>query len=478
VGLPVVVNLTGGAGADVLLGNALADTLRGGLGDDTLVGYAGADLLVGGDGLDRLLGGEGGDLYLIELARDHQGAEVNDLGSSGIDELRFAETKTSTLTLYAGDRGLERVVIGTGLGATALSSGTISLNIDASAAPNGLTLIGNAGRNQLLGTAFDDVLNGGLLGDDLRGGAGNDVYVIDNAGDAITENPGQGVDLVLSSLSHTLAANVEDLELTGTAANSATGNGLANRLLGTAARNVIDGGAGLDVLNGRDGGDLYLVAAGSDHPGAEFADSGSSGIDEVRFTSSAASDTLILQAADQGIEQVLIGTGVATAPDVRGKGALNVNAAAVLNPLLVSGNDGNNGLVGTAFADRLQGRLGNDTLTGGAGADVFLFDTALNAASNVDQITDFQPGVDKIHLKSTLFRGTGAVGASLAATAFRAGAGLSAGLLATDRILLNTTTGMLSFDADGNGKTGAVAFAKLPSAIASLVSASDFLIIA
>ena len=478
VGLPVVVTLTGGAGADRLLGNALADTLRGGAGDDTLVGYAGADLLVGGDGLDRLLGGEGGDLYLIELARDHQAAEVEDLGTTGIDELRFAETKTSTLTLFSGDRGLERVVIGTGTLATAVSSGTIALNIDASAAPNGLTLIGNAGRNQLLGTAFDDVLNGGLLGDDLRGGAGNDVYVIDNTGDAITENLGQGVDQVLSSVSYSLAANVDDLELTGTAANAATGNSLANRILGTAARNVIDGGAGLDLLNGREGGDLYLVAAGSDHPGAEFADTGLAGVDEVRFISAAASDTLTLLEADQGIEQVLIGTGVATAPDIRGKGALNVNAAAVLNSLLLSGNDGNNALVGTAFADRLQGRLGNDSLTGGAGADSFLFDTALNGTSNLDRITDFQPGVDKIHLKSTLFRGTGATGSPLAATAFRAGAGLSAGLLATDRILLNTSTGLLSYDADGSGKTGAVAFAQLPAGLASPVTAADFLIIA
>jgi Ca2+-binding RTX toxin-like protein len=478
VGLPVVVNLTGGVGADRLLGNALADTLRGGGGDDTLVGYAGADLLVGGDGLDRLLGGEGGDLYLIELARDHQAAEVEDLGTSGIDELRFAETKTSTLTLFSGDRGLERVVIGTGTLATAVSSGTIALNIDATAAPNGLTLIGNAGRNQLLGTAFDDQLNGGLLGDDLRGGPGNDVYVVDNTGDVITENLNQGVDLVLSSVSYTLAANVNDLELTGTAANSATGNSLANRILGTSARNVIDGGAGLDLLNGRQGGDLYLVAAGSDHPGAEFADTGLVGVDEVRFISAAASDTLTLLEADQGIEQVLIGTGVATAPDIRGKGALNVNAAAVLNSLLLSGNDGNNSLVGTAFADRLQGRLGNDILTGGAGADSFLFDTAPNGTSNLDRITDFQPGVDKIHLKSTLFRGGGATGSPLAAPAFRAGAGLSAGLLATDRILLNTSTGLLSYDADGSGKTGAVGFAQLPASLASLVTAADFLIIA
>ena len=123
-------------------------------------------------------------------------------------------------------------------------------------------------------------------------------------------------------------------------------------------------------------------------------------------------------------------------PDVRGKGGLAINAAAVLNALLLSGNDGNNALVATAFADRLQGRLGNDTLTGGAGADVF--------------------------------RGSGTTGSPLAASAFRAGAGVGAAALASDRILLNTSTGLLAYDADGTGKTAAVAFAQIPTTIAPL----------
>jgi Ca2+-binding RTX toxin-like protein len=368
------------------------------------------------------------------------------------------------------------VVIGTGTGATAVSSGTIALNIDASLAPNALTLIGNAGRNQLLGSAFDDRLDGGLLADDLRGGGGNDTYVIENTGDAITELAGQGTDRVLSSISYTLVANVEDLDLTGTAAINGTGNALANRILGNAARNVLDGGAGLDVLNGAEGGDLYLVAAAGDHPGAEFVDTGLSGIDEVRF--SATAGTLTLLATDTGIEQVVIGTGTAAAADTIGKGALNVNAAAVANALLLGGNDGNNALVGTAFADRLQGRAGNDTLTGGAGADTFLFDTALDATTNRDLITDFQPGVDRILLKASLFIGSGAAGATLAADLYRAPPGASAGGDANDRIILNTTTGLLAYDGDGNGKKAAVAFAQLSAAIAPLVTAADFLVVA
>ena len=478
VGLPVVVNATGSAANDLLLGNALADTLRGGLGNDTLQGYTGSDLLIGGDGLDLLIGGDGGDLSLIDLARDHSGAEVRDLGSTGIDELRFAETKTSTLTLYPGDVGLERVVIGTGTGPVAVSTGTIALNLDATLAPNGLTLIGNSGRNLLVGSAFNDQLNGGIGADDLRGGAGNDVYIVDNTGDTITELAGQGLDRVVSSVSYTLGANVEDLELSGNAALAGNGNALANRILGNSGANVIDGAAGLDILNGGEGSDQYLVSAGDHHPGAEFSDTGLTGIDTVLFSSTAASGTLTLQAGDTGIEQVMIGTGSAAALVVRGREALNVNAAAVGNALLLSGNDGNNLLVGTAFADRLQGRLGNDTLTGGAGADSFLFDTAANATSNRDLITDFQPGIDTILLKASLFAGSGAAGTTLAAAVLRAAPGATAGGDANDRIVLNTTTGLLSYDSDGNGRVAAVAFAQLTAGIAPLVTAGDFLIVA
>jgi hypothetical protein len=59
-------------------------------------------------------------------------AEFADTGSTGIDEVRFADTTAGTLKLYAGDRGIERVVLGTGTGEVATSTGTVALNIDAS----------------------------------------------------------------------------------------------------------------------------------------------------------------------------------------------------------------------------------------------------------------------------------------------------------------------------------------------------------
>jgi Ca2+-binding RTX toxin-like protein len=476
VGQPVAVNATGTAANNLLLGNALNDTLRGGLGDDTLLAYGGADLLVGGDGVDKLDGGEGGDLYLMEVIKDHGAAEVRDLGTSGIDELRLADTKTGTLTIFAGDVGLERVVIGTGTGSTAISTGAFALHIDASAAPNALSIFGNAARNTLLGSAFDDVLNGGGGPDDLQGRGGNDTYVVDNAGDVIIELAGQGVDRVQSSVTSTLAANVEDLELAGTAAINGTGNALANRILGNASRNVLDGAAGVDVLQGAEGGDLYLVSGVGDHLQAEFSDTGLAGIDEVRLA--AASGSFVLFAGDTGIEQVVIGTGSAAAAVTSGRGAVNVNAAAVANGLLLMGNDGNNVIVGTAFADRLQGRIGNDTLTGGSGGDVFVFETALDAVGNRDALTDFQPGIDRIQLKASIFIGSGATGSTLAPGFFRAGPGAISGADADDRIILNTTTGQLAYDGDGSGRRASIAFAQVPVGMASLLTAADFQILA
>ncbi len=94
---------------------------------------------------------------MINSASGHSQAEISDSGTSGIDEIRFATTSGNILTLYAGDVGVEQVVIGTGMNSTADTSGTISAGIDASLAVKGLSLIGNAGSNSLKGSTFNDV---------------------------------------------------------------------------------------------------------------------------------------------------------------------------------------------------------------------------------------------------------------------------------------------------------------------------------
>ena len=149
--------------------------------------------------------------------------------------------------------------------------------------------------------------------------------------------------------------------------------------------------------------------------------------------------------------------------------ARNINVTLTRKGLIIVDNDGANRLTGTSFADTLignggsdtlNGRLGNDILTGGAGADTFRFASALNGTTNVDRITDFTPTgdgttTDRIQLENTgtsLFTAITATG-TLAATSFISGEAFTT---AAQRILYQSTTGNLFYDADGSG-TGSAA---------------------
>ena len=208
---------TGNAAANLLTGNAGANRLDGGAGNDTLVGGAGSDTLVGGDGNDS---------YVVD-----GGETISETGtvSSTSDLVR----STVSWTLGAN---LER------------------LTLEGSAAINGT---GNSLANRITGNAAANVLNGGRGADTLIGGAGDDTYIVDDAADVVSEASAAGVDLVRSTLSWTLGANLEKLTLAGTSAIDGTGNGLANLITGNAAANRLDGGGGNDTLNGGAGADSF-----------------------------------------------------------------------------------------------------------------------------------------------------------------------------------------------------------------------------
>jgi subtilase family serine protease len=125
-------------------------------------------------------------------------------------------------------------------------------------------LYGNAGNDKLIGNAGDDLLEGGTGNDTLIGGLGNDTYVVDSLSDIITENSGEGIDTVQSSISWTLGNSLENLTLKGTSAINGTGNTLNNTLTGNAGNNILDGGAGNDTLIGGAGNDTYIVDSASD----------------------------------------------------------------------------------------------------------------------------------------------------------------------------------------------------------------------
>jgi serralysin len=221
--------------------NVTIENATGGSGNDTLIGNAVNNVLDGGAGADSLSGGYGNDTYVL----DNPGDLVQELSGQGTDLVMSSVN-------YVLPANVENLTL---TGAAAINGTGNSLNN---------TILGNAAANVLSGAGGNDYLDGGAGADSLSGGAGNDTYVVDNAGDSVQEAASQGTDLVMSSVSQVLAANVENLILTGAAAINGTGNSLNNAITGNSAANVLSGLGGADVLNGGDGNDALYGGAGND----------------------------------------------------------------------------------------------------------------------------------------------------------------------------------------------------------------------
>lgn len=217
-------------------------------------------------------------------------------------------------------------------------------------------LYGNGGADVLYGYGGNDTLDGGAGADTHIGGAGDDLYYIDNAGDVVLENSGEGTDTVMSLLKkYTLTAHVENLTLLGTAAISGTGNDLDNILTGNSAANVLTGGGGNDTLDGGGGKDKLLGGAGDDlyivnNTGVTITEKADEGEDTVR-----ASVSFVLGNFIENLE-------------LQGSAAINATGNALDN--ILTGNSGNN---------TLDGAAGADTMSGGAGNDVYVVDNVGDA---------------------------------------------------------------------------------------------------
>jgi hypothetical protein len=125
------------------------------------------------------------------------------------------------------------------------------------------------GDDQLYGRAGNDLLDGGTGADIMYGGAGDDLYRVDNLADVVSETtvPGVddgGIDTVESTITYSLGAFVEKLNLKGTVAINGTGNDLVNRLAGNDAANVLSGRGGDDLMLGNGGDDILIGGSGKD----------------------------------------------------------------------------------------------------------------------------------------------------------------------------------------------------------------------
>jgi len=445
------VTLTGTTGSDNLVGGAGNDTLSGLAGNDTLTGNAGNDRLDGGAGNDTMKGGIGDDVYVVDSLSDvitENASEGIDTEESGISITLATNVENLTLTgtgaitgtgntlanvitgnsaanTLKGLAGDDTYIVGTGdtvVENAGEGTDTVKSSVTWSLATNveNLTLTGtsaingtgNTANNVLVGNSANNTLDGGSGTDTMAGGAGNDTYVVDNAADVVTENAAEGTDLVQSSVTYTLSANVENLTLTGSAAINGTGNTLDN---------VLTGNSGANVLKGLAGNDTYVVGTGDTvtenaNEGTDTVQSsitwtlstnvenliltGSTAIngtgnasDNVLVGNSAANvlkglagnDTYVVGTGDTVTENANEGTDTVQSSITWTLGAnlenLTLTGTSAING---TGNTASNVIVGNSAANTLDGGAGNDTLTGGAGADIYRF----GAGYGVDTIIE------------------------------------------------------------------------------------------
>jgi len=363
--------LDGGDGDDRLQDNAGNDSMLGGTGSDSLSNWSGDDYLDGGIGADTMDGGIGNDTYVVDDIGDVVGEnDGTDLVLSSISyslsQGPFSSLENLTLIGTAAIDGTggtganvitgnvaANVLDGNGGGDT-LAGGegddtyivhspsdvvvenpgggvdTVQTSISWTLGENleNLTLTGNSAVNGT-GNALDNVLVGNSANNTLAGDAGHDTYFVQNAGDAVVESAGGGTDVLNTSLTTTLGANLEGLILTGTANINGTGNALANLVHGNSGANTLNGGAGFDALEGGGGADVLTdTSAGNYFNGGAGNDSLTGGTARDFFIGGAGDDTI---STGNGAEVIAFNVG---------DGRDSINASSGIDDTLSLGGSG------------------------------------------------------------------------------------------------------------------------------------------
>jgi Ca2+-binding RTX toxin-like protein len=475
--------LIGGVGGDVLYGGGGGDTLVGGVGDDLLIASDGSDRFEGGDGIDivsythgqvdflagvtidlsdpsRNTGQAAGDTYdSIEavfgsIADDTivgdagnnilMGSYGNDrlIGGAGADVLNGDFFFPSILKYTVGyegeaynlDDGLDIASYETATSGVVASLFNPALNTGDAAGDTYFLIEG------LLGSAFDDVLEGdhggtlleggagndtligGFIGDTFDGGEGNDTAVVDGQrGDyTITFDAATQTFLLVEHYGReTLVKDVETLQFTDDTVpvasliagddndNSLTGSKNADDLSGGGGNDMLaglgnddrlDGATGNDTLEGGDGKDFLLGGAGNDTlNGGAGIDTLDGGTGDDALSGQDGDD--ILRAGD-GNDTLSGGTGVNMLDGGAGTDTASYAfAAAGVNVNLRSGGPQATGgggvtdtlvsierLIGSGFDDVLIG-FGSDMIAGGAGDDVLAGARILDGGDGSDTVS-------------------------------------------------------------------------------------------
>ncbi|MBB3018559.1 Ca2+-binding RTX toxin-like protein [Microvirga lupini] len=467
---------------DVLAGNEIGNALSGLGGNDILNGRGGNDHLDGGEGDDILNGGVGADTLVGGAGFDWASYSEATAGVRADLANSAVNTGEAAGDSYSSVEALQGSNFGDQLAGNEIGNALSGLD-------GGDVLQGRGGNDHLDGGAGDDILNGGAGGDVLIGGLGFDWASYIDAAAGVTAdlashsgNTGEAAGDSYVGIEALQGSNHGDALGGNEIGNALFGLGGNDNLQGRGGNDHLDGGAGDDILNGGAGADI--LDGGADFDWASYA-TATSGVtvslaDNWLNAGEAYGDTFISIEALQGSNyaDTLSAANYLAGNALVGLGGNDVLTGRIGNDYLDGGED-NDSLFGHGGADVLTGGNGNDLLwggvgadqlTGGAGADQFRFDTALGNG-NIDRITDFTVGQDLIGLSRNVFTSFASSGA-LSSAAFTTGASATS---YEHRLIYNSSTGAVSYDADGIGGAAQVQFATLVGN-PTLTASSFFLI--
>jgi Ca2+-binding RTX toxin-like protein len=361
---------TYGSGVDTLIGfenltgSAYSDELTGDAGNNVLNGGSDLRNFKGNSGADILRGGDGNDSYIVD-------------GSDTVIETNASLTQIDTVFSWVDFRLPDNVENLRLLPFTGVYPTPSSPNSNA---------IGNALNNSLIGNAGNNILDGGGGADKMYGGAGDDTYIVDHIGDVVNETlpfPGStpgGTDTVRSSISYTLGAGIEKLQLMGSANLDGKGNELGNFLWANRGNNLVDGAVGTDTLSYEFGARSGITI---DLRSTQAQATGGSGFDTLlnieNLTGSSFNDFFI---GTDGNNVLDGGRGIDTVSFAFTAGKVSVTLGGLGTSGSASGGCGSDSLlnfenvIGSAFDDSLVGTGGNNLIDGGAGNDTVSYETA------------------------------------------------------------------------------------------------------